>query len=1126
MLLNSGMGLFDDKKRVVIADRNKLPAYNGFNLYHVRPMSEVIAITAQNNGDKIMWGEDGCVTVRHHLNCYPQVTLFDEGGEAMSATLTVIDSFHFKLYTDGVKPEGEWTCMVVYGSQYGDFSEISTDMGDYVSQAQEAANIASAAAYEIAKEGGYTGSFQNFYELLQALSSFGVMEEMPNASANQLQHILYIGPTNDDYEKYHMYELVNDSGDYSWSDMGGFSAGHSDDGSFASHINDSSIHVSPEDRERWDGKINGDEVQEIVKSEVNEALDDAGVNVHLNDSIVHITDEERIRWDNKQDKINKRNKIDYDFIENAPTNVSEFNNDAGYQTASDVESAIGSAFEGIENTVGSAVHELIDDSGLNDHINDGIIHITDEERTRWNEKQDEINESNKIDYSFIKGAPTSVSEFRNDAGFVTMNEVHSTIGSGIEISELTSHISDSSVHVSSEDRIKWNGKQDEINENNKIDYSFIENAPLCISDLTNDVDYQTSIDVENAFSEFAESELSKYATTVYVSSVVNPLYEIVESGAVGQVLSADGNGSATWVDYTDMFDNLTEEQKESIRGEKGEQGIQGEKGDKGDAFTYNDFTQEQLQGLKGDKGQKGDKGDRGEAFSIDATGTFNEMPSVEEVEVGYAYLVIDENDEEHHSMLYIKLDDGTENGTWSDPIKFSGAKGEKGDKGDAFTYEDFTPEQLDGLKGEDGKDGENGANGLTPVFTIGTVTTLPAGSNATVTIAGEAPNYVLNIGIPSGFNGSNGINGTDGTNGSNGQSATIAIGNVTEGEQASVVNVGTNLNAILDFVIPKGKDGADGIDGYTPIKGIDYNDGQDGKDGKDGKDGYTPQKGIDYFDGQNGADGKDGKDGRDGYTPQKGIDYFDGQNGVDGKDGKDGIDGYTPIKNIDYFDGEKGEKGDTGEQGPKGDKGDTGEQGPKGDKGDKGDQGEQGPKGDKGDTGEQGPKGDKGDKGEKGDPGADGQDGAQGTQGLQGLQGEKGEKGDKGDPGADGVDGKDGAKGDKGDTGEQGPKGDKGDTGEQGPQGLQGEKGDKGDTGEKGDKGDKGDKGEQGIQGPKGDKGDTGDTGPQGPPGEISLPTSDGILAIVSGSLTVIQISDGVAIGSGGALVFESVNEC
>lgn len=67
----------------------------------------------------------------------------------------------------------------------------------------------------------------------------------------------------------------------------------------------------------------------------------------------------------------------------------------------------------------------------------------------------------------------------------------------------------------------------------------------------------------------------------------------------------------------------------------------------------------------------------------------------------------------------------------------------------------------------------------------------------------------------------------------------------------------------------------------------------DGPAGKDGQDGYTPVKGVDYFDGQPGKDGSDGKDGADGYTPVKGKDYFDGKDGQDGSPGKDGSNGVS-----------------------------------------------------------------------------------------------------------------------------------------------------------------------------------------------------------------------------------------
>ena len=58
-----------------------------------------------------------------------------------------------------------------------------------------------------------------------------------------------------------------------------------------------------------------------------------------------------------------------------------------------------------------------------------------------------------------------------------------------------------------------------------------------------------------------------------------------------------------------------------------------------------------------------------------------------------------------------------------------------------------------------GPQGPAGATGATPVFTIGTVTTLEAGSNATATISGTAENPVLNLGIPKGEKGADGEGG-------------------------------------------------------------------------------------------------------------------------------------------------------------------------------------------------------------------------------------------------------------------------------------------------------------------------------------------------------------------------------
>ena len=60
---------------------------------------------------------------------------------------------------------------------------------------------------------------------------------------------------------------------------------------------------------------------------------------------------------------------------------------------------------------------------------------------------------------------------------------------------------------------------------------------------------------------------------------------------------------------------------------------------------------------------------------------------------------------------------------------------------------------MNGSDGPEGARGEKGDPGDTPNLTIGTVTTLSAGSQATATITGTAEDPVLNLGIPRGADG-------------------------------------------------------------------------------------------------------------------------------------------------------------------------------------------------------------------------------------------------------------------------------------------------------------------------------------------------------------------------------------
>ena len=68
-------------------------------------------------------------------------------------------------------------------------------------------------------------------------------------------------------------------------------------------------------------------------------------------------------------------------------------------------------------------------------------------------------------------------------------------------------------------------------------------------------------------------------------------------------------------------------------------------------------------------------------------------------------------------------------------------------------------------------------------------------------------------------------------------------------------------------------------------------------------DGHTPVKGVDYFDGEKGDKGDPFR--YEDFTPEQ-LASLKGDKGDKGTDGKDGADGYTPVKDIDYFDGVNG----------------------------------------------------------------------------------------------------------------------------------------------------------------------------------------------------------------------------
>ena len=115
--------------------------------------------------------------------------------------------------------------------------------------------------------------------------------------------------------------------------------------------------------------------------------------------------------------------------------------------------------------------------------------------------------------------------------------------------------------------------------------------------------------------------------------------------------------------------------------------------------------------------------------------------------------------------------------------------------------------------------------------------------------------------------------------------------------------------------------GANGVDGYTPMFGVDYNNGANGLDGAVGATGIQGVAGATGNPGTNGLNGAVGTTGAQGAIGLTGNTGAAGTNGIDGAvglTGANGVDGYTPMFGVDYNNGANGLDGAVGATGAQG----------------------------------------------------------------------------------------------------------------------------------------------------------------------------------------------------------------
>ncbi len=379
------------------------------------------------------------------------------------------------------------------------------------------------------------------------------------------------------------------------------------------------------------------------------------------------------------------------------------------------------------------------------------------------------------------------------------------------------------------------------------------------------------------------------------------------------------------------------------KGEQGEKGLQGERGETG---------------AKGDPGAQGEPGKDGTSFKV--LGLYASLSALQAAHPtgnsGDAWAV----GTSESNSIYLW---DAEKAQWENIGSIKGQKGEKGDTGERGEQGVQGEVGATGAQGEQGIQGipgipgEKGTDGVSPTVTVEAIT---GGHKVSITDVGGTQSFdVLDgakgeqgvQGIPgeAGAKGDTGEKGADGAKGDPGKAATITIGSVTSGSQASVENAGTANAAVLNFVLPKGEKGDTGLQGVTGeagAKGEQGEPGKNGSDGKNGEDGFSPSVAVEAV--ENGTkvtitdktgdktftvkNGEKGAQGVQGERGEQGIQGVQGVQGETGATGEKGADGFSPTVKVvkkgtvttvtmtdaggtttaEILDGAKGDKGDAG----------------------------------------------------------------------------------------------------------------------------------------------------------------------------------------------------------------------
>ena len=134
---------------------------------------------------------------------------------------------------------------------------------------------------------------------------------------------------------------------------------------------------------------------------------------------------------------------------------------SGKASASDVAALENEVATKADTSAVTAVNDA-----LTAHTANTNVHVTSAEKTTWNNKSDFSGDYNDLtNKPTIPTVPTNVSDFTNDAGYITNADITGKADTTAvtQVNDaLTAHTANTTVHVTSAEKAEWNGKAEVI----------------------------------------------------------------------------------------------------------------------------------------------------------------------------------------------------------------------------------------------------------------------------------------------------------------------------------------------------------------------------------------------------------------------------------------------------------------------------------------------------------------------------------------------------------------------------------------------------------------------------------------------------------------------------------------